>query len=232
MKTHSCRWSSACALVVALSLVASCASNELARDVAATKGEYSGFLSDYSKLENVTDSHGNQTLRWISPNLNGKSYKKILVNEPGYYPTPKATAQVPLQVLGDIQTYGRKALMDRLAKANLLASEPGPGVARVNIALTGVTSEEQGLKSWELIPVALIKAGVEGVAGTRARDVHMFVESEVVDSVSDKVLAQSVRNATGVPLKGEHDKLTLEHIKPKIDQWTETVVAELVRQLD
>jgi hypothetical protein len=217
----------------ALMLAAGCAGGgkEVKRDVLTDTPRYSGFLSDYSKLQKATDARGNEILRWIDETVNIKHYQKFIVSDPTYFPPVKATPQVSSQVLDEIRVYGHGILQDRLAAADLLADRPGPGVVRVKVALTGVASAAQGLKAWEVVPVALVRAGVQGATGRRERDVRIFVEAEMVDSVTDRVLGLSVREGSGVPLKGEQDKLTLEHVKPKIDQWADAVVTEAIRML-
>ena len=138
------------AAAVLLTLIAGCASKELAKDEVATKQDYSGFLPDYTRLKKVTDAAGNELLRWISPKLNKQNYQQVVLSEPVYVPAPKETAQVSNQVLDEIRAYGRKTLMDKLARQGLLADKPGPGVLRVNLALTGVTTSTSGLKPWEV----------------------------------------------------------------------------------
>lgn len=219
--------------VAVAAMLAACASTGTAvkPDVASERPQHSGYLSDYSQLTKVIDSRGNEVLRWINPKVNLKNYSKVMVGMPGLYPQPTATEQVSAQVLNDIRTYSRKVLQGKLAEAGLLADAPGPGVMLAKVALTGVASEARQLQGWEVIPVALIKAGIEGATGTRERDVRMFVEAEVVDSMTNQVLVRSVHEGTGVPLHGAKDQLTLADVKPKIDQWAAAVVAEALRLL-
>ena len=128
LKAAYYRWLLTVGYAVVLSIIAGCASNELAKDVAPTKQDYSGFLPDYTRLKKVTDSGGNQVMRWISPELNKKNYQQVILSNPVYIPAPKATPQVSHEVLDQIRAYGRKTLMDKLAKAGLLANKAGPGV--------------------------------------------------------------------------------------------------------
>lgn len=234
MTTRVCFMWRALGYVALAASMAGCASTGtgLKPDVASQRRQYSGFLSDYSQLSKVIDSRGNEVLRWINPDVNLRNYSKIIVAMPALYPQPTASAQVSAQVLDEIRTYGRKRLQDELAQAGMLGEQPGPGVMRANIALTGVASEAQQLQAWEVIPVALIKAGIESATGARERDVRIFIEAEVVDSVTNQVLARNVHEGTGVPLHGSQEQLTIEHIKPKIDQWAAAVVEEAARLLE
>lgn len=53
----------------------------------------------------------------------------------------------------------------------------------------------------------------------RSKDVRLFVEVEVTDSVTGERLAVAVREGTGEKIKGgAQDKVTRQTVKPVIDQ--------------
>lgn len=109
-----------------------------------------------------------------------------------------------------------------------MVDNPGPGVAELKVAITGVAGEKEGLKPYQIVPVAFVATmAYRGVAGT-PEEARLVVESEVKDSVSGEILLKSVRVGTGEQLRkstaGQYE-VTLEAVKPIIDRWAEEVAA-------
>ena len=190
----------------------------------------SGFLSDYSKLKTEKDPLGVKRRTWTSSALNGANYQKILVEEVSFYPAPEPSKQVSGDVLEEIRAYIDAKLRESIGAELPMVDEPGPGVLRLRLALTGV-AVKKGLKPWELLPSGLVMAGAKEATGKRKRDVELFVESELTDSVSKQVLALVVREAKGIKLKGGKDQLTLEDAKPNIDAWGEALRQMIVKMM-
>jgi hypothetical protein len=185
----------------------------------------SGFLPDYSKLQQVKDSNGKPLRQWISPKLSKANYQKMLIEQVAYYPEPKGSDQVSDQTLKDIQQY-----MDAQLRAVGLArvpqvTEPGPGVLRVKVAITAVDTSATGLKPWQIIPVALVIQGAKAATGHRPENSNLAVEAIVTDSVTGEPLGMSVREAHGVTLPNSRAQLTLETVKPRIDAWAAGVAS-------
>ena len=82
-----------------LLLLAGCASKVAAPD------QYSGFLKDYSGLQETKSATGIPTLRWVDPSYNEKNYDNIVWNNITYYPVPKPTTQVGQRTLDDLLAY-------------------------------------------------------------------------------------------------------------------------------
>jgi hypothetical protein len=184
----------------------------------------SGFLPDYTKLEKQKDAKGSELKRWQSPNLTKANYQKILLEPVTFFPAPKASEQISDQVLTEIQTY-----LDTSLRTVGLA-EAGPGVLRLKVAITAVDTHNVGLKPWQLIPVALIVQGAKRASGNVKQNVDLNVEALVSDSVSGEALAMSVRQGKGQEIKDEDVQVTVDDLKPRIDEWSQHV-AELVQKI-
>jgi hypothetical protein len=61
-------------------------------DVNQTRG--SGFLRDYSVLQQVTDAQGRTIHAWASPKFTPANYDAILLDPLVFYPEPRPSAQV------------------------------------------------------------------------------------------------------------------------------------------
>ena len=187
---------------------------------ASTGPQHSGFIKDEPVMQEQKDADGTVS-RSVSPALSPGAYKAVLVDPVQLYPAPQPSEKVDAATLKQIQGYMDQAWRRELGKRVELAKSPGPGVARVRTALTGVKAESADLAFYQYLPVALAATAAAEVAGLRSKDVRLFVEAEVTDSLSGERLAVAVREGTGENIKvkgGAQDKVTLQTVKPLIDQ--------------
>jgi len=189
----------------------------------------SGFLKDYSQLQVEKDPLGVERRIWVSPDFTGDKYQKILIEKVIFYPAPKASDRVSSKTLTELQDYLDATLRKAVGSFQALAEKPGPGVARLRVAITAA-SVETGLKPYQLVPVALVFTAATRAAGEAKYDVKLAVESELTDSNTGAPLALGVRDAKGIEVKGD-EKLTLQMAKPTIDEWGESVREYLAEKL-
>lgn len=189
----------------------------------------SGFLKDYSRLELRKDSQGVERRVWRDPDFTGEKYQKILIEPVVFYPAPKATDRVSMQTLNEIRDFVTVSLRKSLGKSVPIADKPGPGVARMQMALTAA-SVDTSLKPYQLLPVGLVFTAAKEATGTAKHDVQLAVEWTVTDSESGKLLHTGVREAKGVEVKGD-EKLTLALVKPRVDQWLKAGEDEIALRL-
>ena len=195
--------------------------NGLAANAAAQQVD-SGFLKDYSQLKIEKDPLGVERRIWASPKFTQANYQKILLEPIGFFPSPQASDKVSMEALTEIRNYMDTAMRKALASAVSLSDAPGPGVVRVRPAITAAAVAGVQLKAYQYVPVALALTAAKEASGGSNRDVKLFVESEVTDSVSGEPLALVVRAAQGIQVKS-NEKLTLKEAKPQIDKWAESV---------
>lgn len=200
-----------------VALIGGCASGKVAEEK-----QYSGFLKDYSQLKQEKDASGQPVLRYLNPTRAPESYAKLLIEPVVYYPAPRPTAQVSAATLAEIRDYFDHALRAKLGAEIPLTDKPGPGVARLRVALTAVASEKAGLAAYEYIPIALIVAGTREAAGTRAGEAAVYTEMALDDSVTGERLGAAVKRGVGERVKGgESGVLTLDLVKPVLDRWAQ-----------
>ena len=204
----------------------------LASTAFATAGhaqdDHSGFLGDYSALAETKDAAGENLLRYVNPKLKAGAYRKVLIDPTQYYPAPKPSEQVSAATLTEISTYVDRGLRTKLGAKIALATEPGPGVARLRPAITTVGTKTPGLKPYQFIPVAFVVSSAVG----RGKEAAIQVEVDLVDSVTGERLAASVRKGSGAKLASDKAKLTLNDVRSLLDKWIDTgtvFVAEHVK---
>lgn len=193
--------------------VVGCSSNVTQPD------EYSGFLKDYSRLKEAKSPSGAEVMRWVDPTLNVNKYTSVYVEPSQFYPAPQPTAKIPQSTLNGITQYYDQALKREISKSLPLASAPGPGVIVVRPAITAVSSQTEGLKAYEIIPVALVAAAVSTATGIRDQETDLATEAVFIDGQTQDVVAQVVRKGTGKPLENDSQVMAANDVKNVIDGW-------------
>lgn len=169
-------------------LFAGCAStNGKAKEEGGPK--YSGFLSDYSKLQPVDEN--SKAMRYMNPQADFTKYKKLLLErimvvlkDDAEY---KAIDPDQLKALTD---YFREAIVRELGDAYPLTNEAGPDVLRVRIAITNLVPTKAGMSVVTLaVPFATIPdlasgAVTKGGAGSAPYLGHTSIEGEAIDSTT------------------------------------------------
>lgn len=183
------------------------------------ESKYSGWMKDYSQLREAKSPSGDTVMRWLSPSFEKGQYQAIMIDRVGYYPAVKPSAQVPSSALAVIPTYLEEQVRKQVGVSLPLVTEPGPGVLRLRAAITSVQTPTESLHVYEVIPIALVFAGVSTVAGTRDRNTEVYLEAQLIDSASNAVVGKSVRKGLGKPLENKKDQLTLDDVKPVLDGW-------------
>ncbi|MCF7536021.1 DUF3313 domain-containing protein [Pseudomonas petrae] len=193
--------------------VGGCASSQV------DPSQYSGFLKDYSRLKPAESATGAPVMRWIDPDVKLSTYSQVYIEPSQFFPRPQPTAVISAQTLQSITRYFDTALQRELGKTLRLASGPGPDTLVLRPAITAVSTRTEGLKPYELIPIALMAAAVNTAAGGRDQNVEIATEAAFLDADTNKVLAQVVRKGSGTPLENDKTQLTLDAVKPVLDGW-------------
>lgn len=179
--------------------------------------KYSGFLKDYSGLQKTKSPTGKTIMRWVSPDYKSSNYDSLVFNDVTYYPIPKPTTQLGSETLDKILVYTNTRLKDSAAGRIKLVSAPGPRTLIFRGAITGVSSSKQGLQFYEVIPVAMLVAGVQAATGHRTMETNLYFEGELIDAKTNKVMMKVVRKGEGKTINNENAPLTAESIKNVVD---------------
>ncbi|HEX6733286.1 MAG TPA: DUF3313 domain-containing protein [Azonexus sp.] len=179
-------------------------------------GAHSGFMSEatYASLQEFQSPSGLKVRRWIAPGAMLGQYEAVLLEPSVFYPVPQSTDQLSMATLKQIVAYLDEALRRELQGVIRLADEPGPKTLRFRPAITAVAARNEGLKAYQLIPVAFILT-----RGQTTKRAALAVEYEVLDTATNQLVAAGMRLGEGKELKTMKDTLTLEQMKPAIDAW-------------
>ena len=213
-------------IIIVSLVITACASSRV-----TTEGNYSGFLDDYSKLEEREVDTGGVGLIWLDPDLSTRGYTKAILEPIVIYPQPQRDSDEAKAFIKDVTNYMDAAIQGAVGDSVIVTDNPGPNTVRVRFALTGVEISTESLSAYEYVPVALIWAGAKTAAGARAQVVEVFFESEMLDSISGEVLGRSVRKGYGESLENKSETLTKEKMHPQLDLWAQDA-ANIARLLE
>ena len=193
--------------IILLAFQCGCGGKDLAK---------TGFLSDYSKLsaesdhimryvdEEALDSYSNCIVDRVQLHMHSKSKVRKELKE----------GDVTNQDVKDLTNYMHSAVVKAVKGAGKkIAYNPGPGVARLRVALTDI--EKSSLVS--AIPQAsLLGAGIGGAS----------MEAEMVDSQTGEQIGATIQSRDGskLPFSNLGEWTT---VKKVIDKWAEELQERL-----
>jgi len=200
MKT-SARWAmqigSAGPLLVALSVTFVASGCYVTQQASVESVTKSGFLGDYSKLTPGNTDKGQALLRYINPAANWRQYNKVTIDPVVFYGDDK-TKISPDQQLA-LTTYFHAALEKDCAGKFQVVDQPGPGVMKLQVAVTDAESATPVLRTVSLvIPQARVLNRLgQLVTGSFAFSGEAQVEARLTDATTGQTLAEVVDKRLG-----------------------------------
>lgn len=199
------------AVSVLVVFLVGCATNKV------TEEKYSGFLNNYSQLEQ-SDIHP-ETKRYIAPNANFSSYKGVMIDKVKII-FPDGLERPDNTLLTSIA----KAYEDELKtsfrdRGYVVTQTAKPGVARIQAAITSVYSSYDDLKAYQYIPIAAAITGTMRASGATQKSARVMMEAKVTDAKSGKLLATVMDLQKGKEQKSSASKITLDDVRPILTQW-------------
>lgn len=191
-----------------------------------SQSQYSGFLSSYEGLSKATTPSGATVLRWVDPGFNVANYSQVIYQPVRFHPEPYPSERINQRTLQELLNYTNDklsaALFSRLRPVGVGA---GPGTLTFRGAITGVDASPQGLKPYEVVPVALVVAGAKAASGGRDQDSELYLEAELIDTSTGKPVLRVVRKGVGKTLENDQQALTADDLKSVIDDLTRDVLS-------
>ncbi|WP_223488566.1 DUF3313 domain-containing protein [Pseudomonas sp. A-RE-19] len=192
--------------------------------------QYSGFLSNYNNLQEVTTTSGEKAMRWVSPSWNSNAYNTVAFNKLELYPAPQPNERVNRQTLDELQNYmtskAKGVLGQKYRVVSSAKSAPaGSKTLIMRAAITGVNAENEGMKWYEVVPIAAVVGGVSAASGHRDQETTLFIEAEFIDASSNQTVAKVVRKVFGSTLENTSQKVTTKDFKVAIDKLTSDLQA-------
>ncbi len=206
-------------LVAAAMLLNGCTSKTVSQE------QYSGFLPSYDGLQTVKTASGQKALRWVDPTFNVANYDKLVFQSLRFYPTPQTTDRIGQETYDELLKYANMRLGEALSsRFQLVGFSSGPRTLEFRGAITGVSANTEGLKPYEVIPIALVLAGTMAATGERDQDTELYLEGELIDTSTGKAVLRVVRKGFGKTLSNDHQAIQFADLKPVVDELTTDVL--------
>ena len=154
---------------------------------------FSGFMTDYTQLEKVTD--GSADYRYISPGAEDRlaQYNAIMIDQPEIFiaaDSPYKGAKP--KYLESLAESLRAGIAGGVAEDYDVVEQPGQNVMYLSIAATNLKLTKKKKKLRNFTPVGLVTGAIKGVASSnianKADLQGLVFEAELFDSVTEERL--------------------------------------------
>jgi hypothetical protein len=160
----------------------------------------SGFLDATveARMKPARLEDGRHVDRWMGSKFNGKKYTAIMIDRAIFYPAPHPGPEVSSSTLAAIADHLTYTLKTKLGDGISIVDKAGPGVLRMQPALTSVTVDKEGMSAVDILPIALLFHAAKSASGSSSFTTKVHLEVRIVDSISGADVA-----AVKMDLKGK-----------------------------
>lgn len=160
----------------------------------AGEPKYSGFLGNY--YQNLQPGpEGGVKMRWIKQGVDFKQYNKLMVDSVIFYLAPDSEDMgIDADQMKALSDAFNQEIVNALKDKYLVVSDPGPGVARLKIAITGIKKSKPGVSAvTSVVPVGIgISLIKKGVTGSYSGSGNTAAEFMALDSMTNEVIIAAV----------------------------------------
>ncbi len=157
---------------------------------------FSGFLGDPSVYERlVPGPEGGVALRWVKEGAALKTYDKFMVDSVIFFLADQADYKgIDPQEMKELADGFNKEIVTAFGDRYPIVAEPGPGVARIRIAITKIEPSHPGRSAiTTIIPVGLgVSIVKKGTTGGWTGSGETGMELMALDSLSGEIVALAV----------------------------------------
>ncbi|HEX5489196.1 MAG TPA: DUF3313 domain-containing protein [Rhodanobacteraceae bacterium] len=214
-------------LTLLVASLAACSTSQTKPSRAAPTSSHSGFLQDYTLLQ--ADPADPDYLHYVAPDAHVSQYRKFIIDDPVFaLNTGDAYVSLDAAQVASFGDYYKSSMAAALARHYQVVSAPGPGVARLRVAVSGMVEVRPQLKARDLIPFkALFDAG-RMAAGKSPYVLRMSFEAEATDSETGRLIGETVdsRESTST-VAGKSTEPSDEQVRDLVDYWVARFVARL-----
>lgn len=185
-------------LLAALSLVALLGACSNTPKLASQPMPKSGFLPDYSVLVPMSTSESDTRIwRYRKAGVNPGSYTAVILDP--IYLNQNATREVTADAIIQAKVALQASMVEAInSRGNIkIVNQPGPGVARISVGITGAESSSDTLQPWNFTPIGLALNAAAYAGGVNSKTPAMVVESKITDSQSKEVIGEGLVTVQG-----------------------------------
>jgi len=180
------------ALLLGILLLAGCSASGM------KSVEKTGFLSSYGQLQPGGDDQA--ALVYVKPGADFKQYNKLMFERIVVLLAGNATTRtIDPAMLKELTDYYQNAVFNAVKGGYEVVDQPGPGVARVRIAITELKPSNPTANTLStIVPVGIaVSAATKATSGDNLGTGEAGTEFELLDSVTGERLAAAVDKRQG-----------------------------------
>jgi hypothetical protein len=158
----------------------------------------SGFLPNYSLLvPTYTTASDTRILRYRKDGINPATYTAVILDP--IYLNQTATKDVSAESIAKAKSTLQASMVETVnARGNLkIVTQPGPGVVRVSVGITGAEVSNDYLKPWNFTPIGLATNAAAFAGGINAKTPAVVVENKITDSRTNEILGMGLVTIQG-----------------------------------
>ncbi len=163
--------------------------------LASAQDTGTGFMSDYSQLEKVTD--GTADYRYLAPGAPDRmlQYDAIMIDQPEIFLAADSPYRgIKPKHFDALAESLRTGLSAALGDEIYVVEQAGENVLYLTVAVTNLKLSKVKKKAWQYVPVAFVASSVSGAASSdiakKASFEGLVFELEAFDSVSgERIIA-------------------------------------------
>lgn len=156
--------------------------------------KYSGFLGDiYKNLQ--PGPEGGAKMRWMKPGVRFGNYHKFMVDSVIFFFADDSEYKgIDPNELKELSDACDQAIVAAFKDKYPIVAEPGPDVARIRVAITGVKQSKPVRSAiTSIVPLGLAVSFVKkGATGSWSGSGTTSAEMEILDSVTNEVIIAAV----------------------------------------
>ncbi|OWS71813.1 hypothetical protein CBI30_05010 [Polynucleobacter aenigmaticus] len=185
-------------LALSIAVVAILAACSNTAKLASEPMPKSGFLPNYSLLQPVATSQSDVRIwKYRIAGVSPSAYTAVILDP--IYLNQNATQQITSDSINQAKVALQASMLEAVqGRGNIkIVTQPGPGVARISIGITGAESSNDYLKPWNFTPIGLAANAAAFAGGVNSKTPAMVVESKIVDSQSKVLLGEGLVTIQG-----------------------------------
>jgi len=158
----------------------------------------SGFLQNYAKMVPVSTREADTRVwRYRKSGIDRGTYTAVILDP--IYINQNVTKEVSAEAINRTKSALQSSMVEAVnSTGNIkIVTEPGLGVARISVGITGAESSADSLQPWNFTPVGLAINAAAYAGGVNSKTPAMLVESKITDSRSKEVIGEGIVTVQG-----------------------------------
>lgn len=180
--------------------------------------QQAGFLPDYSVLKQIPSPEGTKLYTYKNPDVEPGDYKAVMVAPVSLYQS-ESTTKLSADQIDQIKTNIHSGLKQIVGKKIKVTKKSGPGIARLDTAITGANLEKDGFKLRNLVPVSAAVTLASKATGLDNKTPVLVIELKFTDSETGELLKETVTTISGEKFRQAAD--TPEAFDKLVNQWVQ-----------